>query len=52
MTNPGRGRGIQVTHKPTNTRTLNEYYRLARLARSTAWQRVYGGTTQPQEARP
>lgn len=35
------GRGIVVAHKPTNTRPLNEYYRLARLARASAWQRVH-----------
>ena len=36
------GRNIVVSHKPTNSRQRNEYYRLARLARATAWQRVYG----------
>lgn len=35
-----KGRGITVTHKPTNTRPTNEFYRMARLARATAWQRV------------
>lgn len=42
MNKPGKGRGIQVTHKATRPRPTNEYYRLARLARATAWQRVYG----------
>ena len=36
------GRGITVTHKPTNARPLNEFYRMARQARAKAWQRVYG----------
>ncbi len=42
MNKPGKGKGITVTHKPTNSRSRNEFYRLARLARATAWQRVYG----------
>lgn len=37
------GRGIVVTHKPTNARPRNEFYRLARMARARAWERVMGG---------
>ncbi len=37
------GRGISVSQKPTNAKPRNEFYRLARMARARAWERVMGG---------